>query len=154
MVFGAVTSDGCVVHPHVVPAGLRIGTTDYLAILEEVLLPWLEQQYNLEDVVLVRDFVPVHIAQKGQNLLKRRIPSSVPTDNWPPSSPDFNPSDFWLWSMVEEKANSHPYGSVTGLKRVIRHAAVVISPEEARRACARFRSCIEQVRAAEGGQLE
>ena len=128
-----------------IPAGLRIGTTEYLIILEEVLLPCLEQQYNLEDVVLVRDFVPVHTAQPVQNLLKRRIPRFVPKENWPPSSPDFNPSDFWLSSMVEEKTNNHPYGSVAGLNSVIRQAAAVISPEEAPRACARFRSCLEQV---------
>ena len=34
MVLGAVTGDGCVIPPQFVPAGLRIGTTEYLFILE------------------------------------------------------------------------------------------------------------------------
>ena len=154
MVFGAVTGDGRVMPPHFVPAGLRIGTTEYLAILEKVLIPWLEQHYSLEDVVLVRDSAPAHIAQQVQDLLRRKIPKFVPKEKWPPSSPDLNPCDYWLSSVIEERANGHPHGSVASLKRVIRRAAAAILPEEARRACSRFRSRIEQFRAADGGHIE
>ena len=154
MVFGAVTGDGRVMPPHFVPAGLRIGTTEYLAILEKVLIPWLEQHYSLEDVVLVQDSAPAHIAQQVQDLLRRKIPKFVPKEKWPPSSPDLNPCDYWLWSVMEERANDHPHDSVASLKRVIRRAAAAISPEEVRRACSRFRSRIEQVGAADGGHIE
>ena len=154
MVFGAVAGDGRVMPPHFVPAGLRIGTTEYLTILEEVLMPWLEQNYSLEDVVLVQDSAPAHTARQVQDLLRRRIPRFVPKEKWPPSSPDLNPCDYWLWSVVEERANDHPHGSVASLKTAIRRAAATISPEEARRACSRFRSRIGQVRAADGGHIE
>ena len=39
MAVGAVAGDGRVMSPHFVPAGLRIGTNEYLTILEEVLIP-------------------------------------------------------------------------------------------------------------------
>ena len=154
MVFGAVACDGRIMPPHFVPAGQRIGTTEYLAILEEVLIPWLLQHYNLEDVVLVQDPAPAHTAHQVQDLLRRKIPKFVPKEKWPPSSPDLNPCDYWLWSVMEEKANARSHGSVTSLKRAIRRAAAAVSQEEARRACARFRSRIEQVRAADGGHIE
>ena len=65
----------------------------YLNILEEVLTPWLEQHYNLEDVVLVQDSAPAHTAQRVQDLLKRKIPRFVPMEKWSPSSPDLNSCD-------------------------------------------------------------
>ena len=107
MVFGAVAGDGRVMPPHFVPAGLRIGTTEYLGILEEVLIPWLEQYYSLEDVVLIQDSAQAHTAQQVQDLLRRKIPKFVPKEKWPPSSPDLNPCDYWLWSrgVLFEPAN-------------------------------------------------
>ena len=64
--------------PPFAPAGQRIGTTEYLAILEEVLIPWLEQHYNPDDAVLVQDSAPAHTAQQVQNLPRRKIPKFVP----------------------------------------------------------------------------
>ena len=93
MVFGAVTCDGRVMPPHFVSAELRIGTTEYLIILEEVLIHWLEQHYHLEDMVLVQDSAPAHTAQRVQYLLKRKIPRFVPMEKWSPSSPQLNSCD-------------------------------------------------------------
>ena len=141
-----VPCSGHIMPPHFAPAGQRIGTTEYLAILEEVPIPWLEQHYNPGDVVLVQDSTPAHTTQQVQNLLRRKIPKFVPKEKWPPSSPDLNPSDYWLCSVMEEKANARSHGSVTGLKRAIRRAAAAIPPEEAQRACARLqgpnRACL------------
>ena len=94
--------------------------------------------------LLVQDSAPAHTAQLVQNLLRRKIPKFVPKEKWPSSSPDLNPSGYWLWSVME-KANVPSQGSFTGLKRAIRRAAAAISPEESRSACARFRGRIEQV---------
>ena len=105
-------------------------------------------------MVLVQDSAQAHTAQLVQNLLRRKIPKFVPKEKWPSSSPDLNPSGYWLWSVMEEKANVPSQGSFTGLKRAIRRAAAAISPEESRSACARFRGRIEQVRAADGGHIE
>ena len=110
--------------------------------------------YNPDDVVLVQDSAPDHTTQQVQNLRRRKIPKFVPKKKWPPGSPDINPSGYWLWSVMEEKANARSHGNVTGLKRAIRRAAAAISPEEARSVCARFRGRIEQVRAADGGHIE
>ena len=65
MVFGAVAGDGRVMPPHFVPAGLRIGTNEYLTILEEFLILWMEQHYSLDQVVLVQDSALAHTAHTG-----------------------------------------------------------------------------------------
>ena len=41
MVFAAVASDGKVMPPHFIDAGLKINTAEYLKILKDVLMPWM-----------------------------------------------------------------------------------------------------------------
>ena len=50
MVFTAVTDNGRVIPPLFAPPGLRIGTIEYLAIMEEVLVPGLGHHSNLKDM--------------------------------------------------------------------------------------------------------
>ena len=59
-VFCAVTNDGCVIPPHVVPSGLKMATTEFMTIMENVLIPFSRQRYDLDDVTLVQDSAPVH----------------------------------------------------------------------------------------------
>lgn len=154
MVFGAVASDGHVMPPHFIPAGVRINAEEYISILEDILIPWLTRNYDLNKVMLVQDSAPAHASLRVQDFLSRRIPLYVPKDIWPPNSPDLNPCDFWMWGVIEEKSNSHAHASVSDLKKSIKKAASGIDPEEARRACAAFRGRLERVRDADGGHIE
>ena len=43
MVFAAVASDGNVMPPHFIEAGVKINTADYLKILKDVLMPWIRK---------------------------------------------------------------------------------------------------------------
>ena len=54
MVFGAVMSDGSVMPPHFIDAGLKINTAQYIAILKTILLPWMEKRFSLDNIVLCR----------------------------------------------------------------------------------------------------
>ena len=65
-------------------------------------------------------------AKKVQYLLKRRIPKFDPKEEWAPHSPDLNPCDFWLWSVVEVKSNEHPHATISSLKTAIRRAMAAI----------------------------
>ena len=38
-------------------------------------------------------------------------------EEWPPSSPDLNPMDFSIWSILQEKACSKPHRNVESLKK-------------------------------------
>ena len=93
MVFTAVTDNGRVKPPLFAPPGLRIGTIEYLAIMEEVLVPGLGHHSNLNDMAPVRDSEPGRTARQGENLRKRRTPKLVPKGVWPPSCPGFSSSD-------------------------------------------------------------
>ena len=90
MVFDAITGDGRVTPPSFVPTGLRIGTTEHLAIMEEVMVPGLGHRYTVKDMTSMWDSEPAPTAQKARNLLKRKIAKHVPKGAWPPSGPNIS----------------------------------------------------------------
>ena len=93
MVFTAVTDNGRVIPPLFALLGLRVGTIEYLAIMEEILMPGLGHHFNLKDMAPVRDSELGPTARQTQNLRKRKIPKLMPKGVWPPSCPGFSSSD-------------------------------------------------------------
>ena len=154
MMFGAIASNGKVMPPHFIEAGLKINTVEYLKILEEVLLPWIKKNYDPMKVMFIQDSAPAHGSKTVQTFLKRKIPLFVPSNIWPSSSPDLNRCDYWLWGDVEKVSNSQPHNSVASLKTSIRQAFCTIKEESVIKACSAFRARIQQVVDAEGGYIE
>jgi len=73
---------------------------------------------------------------------------------WPPSSPDLNPLDFYVWGVVERDSNSHSHNTITALKSAIVDAMANIPKTHLITACSRFRRRVEAVIAANGGFIE
>ncbi|QQP34878.1 Putative LOC100197594, partial [Caligus rogercresseyi] len=69
--------------PHFVEAGLKINTVEYVHILEEVIFPWMDDKFGLDNVVLVQDSAPCHGSKTTQTLLARKVPNFVKAQNWP-----------------------------------------------------------------------
>ena len=90
--------------------------------LTDVLLPWIRENYNLNKIMLVQDSAPAQVAKKVQTYLKENLPTYVPKDICPSSSPDLNVCDNSLFSVIEEHSNatSHSHSSVKSLKTTIR----------------------------------
>ena len=120
MVFDVVASDGKVMSPHFIDAGLKINTAEYLKILKEVLLPWIKKNYDPMKVMFIQDSAPAHGSKTVQKFLKKELPLFVPSTISPSSSPDLNPCDYWLWGDVEKVSNAQPHSSVVSLKTSIR----------------------------------
>jgi hypothetical protein len=38
---------------------------------------------------------------------------------WPPSSPDYNPLDYFMWSEFEREVNKQPHNTLASLKAKI-----------------------------------
>ena len=60
---------------------------------------------------------------------------------------------FFIRSVVETKSNEHPHATVASLNNATR-LAMAANPQEARRACGRFRHRLELVQATQGGHIE
>lgn len=154
MVFAAVASDGKVMPPHFIEAGLKINAEEYLKILKDVLMPWIRRNYEPFNVMLIQDSAPAHGAKKVQDFLKENLPLFVPKDIWPSSSPDLNVCDYWLFGVIEGESNVTSHPSVNSLKTAIRQAFRNLDPEDVKRSCSRFRSRISQIIDAKGGHIE
>ena len=57
------------------------------------------------------------------------------TEMWPPSSPDLNPLDYTVWSVVEFKACVQPHANVAALKTSMNREWAKISEAYIRRTC-------------------
>jgi transposase len=154
MVFGAVASDGRLMPPHFIAAGLKINTAEYMKILEGVMMPWIKRYYEPSKVMFVQDSAPAHGSKMVQQYLREQLPLFVSKDIWPSSSPDLNPCDFWMWGVVEAKSNATPHNSVKALQAAIVKAFKSITVDEAKNACSAFRGRIEKIIAADGGHIE
>ncbi|XP_011860031.1 PREDICTED: uncharacterized protein LOC105557396 [Vollenhovia emeryi] len=73
---------------------------------------------------------------------------------WPPNSPDLNPSDYYVWSVVERVTNKSRHPNVTSLRTTIEAAFTGMDSTALQRACGRFRLRIEADIQANGGYIE
>ena len=154
MVFTAVASEGRVMPPHFIKAGLKIHTAESLDILNDVLLPWIRRCYDATKVMLVQDSAPVHGAKQVQTYLKENVPLFVLKDIWPSSSPDLNVCNYWLFSVIERKSNVNPYCNVNSLKACIRRAFQNLDADEVKRNCSKFWQRISKIIVAKGDHIE
>ena len=82
------------------------------------------------------------------------VPAFISAEDWPSGSPDLNPLDFKLWTVLEGIACRKRHNNLDSLKRSLVKAAAEIPLEMMRAAIAewpeRFKACI----GAEGGLFE
>ena len=75
-------------------------------------------------------------------------------DEWPPNSPDLNPLDYSIWSILEEKACQKPHPNVESLKRVLKKAWKEISLETLEKIVDNFPKRLKACVDANGGHFE
>ena len=107
------------------------------------------------------------VADPGCGNMTRRRPTSpkrprlqkecydfVPFSHWPPSSPDLNPLDYFVWSYVENITNMTSHNSKASLNAAIRRVFAELQPALVEKVCSQFQIRIEAVIEAEGGYIE
>uniref|UniRef100_A0A0K2TUH7 Tc1-like transposase DDE domain-containing protein n=1 Tax=Lepeophtheirus salmonis TaxID=72036 RepID=A0A0K2TUH7_LEPSM len=73
-------------------------------VLRWKILPWLKAYYPDITYVLIQDGAPSHTALKTHNFCKKHLADFWDNTFWPLSSPDHNPLDFSVWSVLSSKA--------------------------------------------------
>ena len=156
MMLGAVASTGERSPPIWFPEGFRLDADSYIEALKNTLIPWMRRVAASRGTperpapfIFQQDSAPAHRAKKTLAYLEeQRITYWKPTQ-WPPNSPDLNPMDYAIWSMVVQGAagNGRP-PSVPAMKRKINAAWRAMDPEKIRAACRSFRPrlsrCVEE----------
>jgi hypothetical protein len=73
---------------------------------------------------------------------------------WPPSSPDCNPVDYFVWGVTELKVYAAPHNKTEDLVKKIKEVMGYLDKHTVAKACRRFRSRIQAVVAADGDFIE
>ena len=155
MFLGLVASNGLVSPPVWVDQGVKINSKGYIEILKNSVLPWLRANFRPGSFVLQQDNAPGHAARATQEFLREELGDDFwPSSMWPPSSPDCNPLDYYVWNEVTRTACTNSHANINELKRDVEAAWCGQDPEDIRNACKSFRRRIQAVYDADGGYVE
>ena len=58
-------------------------------------------------MILHQDLAPDHRTKKIEEFLRKILPRFVPASETPPNSPDLNPLDYCLWSVLKVLLNKY-----------------------------------------------
>ena len=154
MVWAGATSKGLKTPLIFIEEGVKINQTVYRRMLEEKVLPWVQEVVGEQGVTLQQDGATSHTANSVQAWCRCNFKGFWEKELWPPSSPDLNPMDFGLWSILETKAcrTSHP--NLDSLKRKLTSAWDEIDPEVVRATCAQVLPRLRKVIKNKGGYIE
>ena len=117
MVLGVVSSEGHVMPPHFFQEGLRVNAAGYIRVLKTVVKPWIDRVAQGRPYVFQQDSAPAHKAEVTQEWLAQNLHDHVTPNMWPPSSPDLNPMDYYVWGVVEKETNKRPHSTKPDWKK-------------------------------------
>ena len=111
--------------------------------IEGILTPALvEMKKHFRDEVFTfqQDGAPSHIANKTQTWCEHHSPRFWRKELWPLSSPDLNPLDFCVWSILEKEACTTAHTNNEALKKSIKREWAKIPQQTFRAAAKSFRT--------------
>ena len=152
MVFGVVSREGHIMPPHIFEVGLKVNTKVYLDVPKSVGIPWCNQVAGGRPWVWQQDSAPVHKSKETQVWLQKECYDFEPFSHWPPSSPDLNLLDYFVWSYVENITNMTSHNTKASLIVSIHQVFAELPLALMEKARTQFR--IEVVIEAEGGYIE
>ena len=118
--FGDGGEEGHIMPSHVFEVGLKVNTKCNLDVQKSVLLTWCNQVAGGRPWVWQQNSAPAHKSKETQAWLQNECNDFVPFSHWPPSSPDLNPQDYFVWSYVENITNMTSHNTKASLIAAIR----------------------------------
>lgn len=119
MVWWGVSYDG-VTELHFCEKGVKTSAKVYKeTVLEHVVKPLNRTLFANKDWSFQQDSAPAHKAKLTQEWLKKNVKDFISPEDWPSGSPDLNPLDYKLWSVLEGMACSARHSNIESLKRAL-----------------------------------
>ncbi|KAF2350228.1 hypothetical protein FHG87_019015 [Trinorchestia longiramus] len=138
-----------------VPCWVKMNSERYIfLILESKLLPRAIEHFQSSPWSLQQDSTPSHGCNVTQTWIQRNIPSFIRKDVWPTRSPDLNPLDFSIWSILETRVLAISYVSLESLKAKLRREWEIIPQEQIRVACDAFLNRLKAAVCNKGGYIK
>ena len=115
MVFGVISSESHSMPPHIFEVGLKVSTEVYLDVLKSVVIPLCNEVASGRSWVWQQGSAPAHKSFETQAWLQKECYDFVPFSHWPPSSPDLNLLDCFIWSYIENITNMTSHNTKASL---------------------------------------
>lgn len=141
-------------HIHFCEKGVKTSAKVYQEMLTDVVKPLNTTLFKNKPWVFQQDSAPGHKAKTTQRWLENNVPAFIRAEDWPSGSPDLNPLDYCLWSLLEQKACSKPHRNVEALKTSLTKAVAEIPLETLRTAIDDFIPRLKLCVKAKGGHFE
>jgi len=131
-------------------------------VLEGVLRPWAREQFGYENEryteewTFQQDGATIHTARRTQEWCedKKNVPDFIRKDQWPPRSPDLNPLDYSIWSILLQRACNRPHPDLDSLRGALEREWEPLDEEVLRRIVDDFPRRVDACVEAEGGHFE
>ena len=137
-----------------VESGIKVNQHVYKKFLEETLIPEMKKLSGRKGYIFQQDGATSHTATMVIEYLKKKVPELLPPDFWPPSSPDLNPLDYGLWSILKKDVYSVKIHSMAQLKQRIVKCWDEIPQETVNRTIDGFRKRVKKMIEVEGRRFE
>ena len=138
-----------------VDVGVKVNQNVYLRdILEAVALPWSNEHFGDQQWTFQQDSAPAHRPKTVQQWCVSHFLGFISARKWPPYSPDLNPMDYSVWSVLEAKACAKPHKSLESLNRSLLTEWDKISVKELRKIVKNFMKPLKLCIEAKGGHFE
>uniref|UniRef100_A0A1I7WYV7 DDE_3 domain-containing protein n=1 Tax=Heterorhabditis bacteriophora TaxID=37862 RepID=A0A1I7WYV7_HETBA len=98
----------------------------------KVVVPWASKHFGSQNWTFQQDWAPAHGAKTTVELCREQFPDFWGKDIWPSNSPDLNPMDFAIWSILENKLSRTSYNNLDSHKVPLVKSWDEISQEELR----------------------
>jgi transposase len=119
MVFGAFSKKGKI-SLKFIDRGVKINKEYYKRhVLQELVIPEANKMYGDEPYVFQQDSAPAHKAIVVQEYCIRKFPDFITSQEWPASSPDLNPLDFFAWGWMLGQLNNYEIHSLDQFKEIL-----------------------------------
>jgi inhibitor of nuclear factor kappa-B kinase subunit alpha len=138
-----------------IPEGVKVNKEIHISlILEQHVKPLTSTMFNSGRWTFQQDSAPSHRAKATQDWCGANLPNFISTVDWPASSPDLNPLDYGIWSILEQKACAINHSSVSQLKRSLTKAWEEIPVETVRATISQWRTRLGKCVRSKGGHFE
>ena len=154
MVWAGVTSTGLKTPLIFIEDGVKINQHVYLKMLKDKVVPWVRKVTGNEGITFQQDGATSHTARLVQDWCKDNFRSFWSKELWPPSSPDLNPMDFGIWSILEQKVCTISHSNVEVLKQKLAKCCAEIDAETVRVTCDQVIARLRRVVKEKGGYVE
>lgn len=140
---------------HFVEPGVKINAEYYRReILEGMVKPAGHALFGEAKWCFQQDSAPSHKAKSNQRWCETHLPDFISVQDWPSSSPDLNPLDYFVWSRLEQMVNSKTYRDLDSLKHALETAWRKFPQEELCAAIGQWRTRLKRCVKAKGGHIE